>query len=127
MLIDYSATRTFTQTLQIDDIGNCAIHGEGSFRDGRVVFPGDYYMIVKTIMGKTTFIKWGPLMTDFTALPNTFKLEVKTAAYKEATVLKEIQSFINDGMKGITEAEALQVEEVLEYLPTQINFTETLA
>ena len=41
--------------------------------------------------------------------------------------MKEIQSFINDGMKGITEAEALQVEEVLEYLPTQINFTETLA
>ena len=57
MLFDYSATRTFNQTLQIDDIGNCAIHGEGSFRDGRVTFAGDYYMIVKTIMGKTTFIK----------------------------------------------------------------------
>ena len=35
MLFDYSATRTFNQTLQIDDIGNCAIRGEGSYRDGR--------------------------------------------------------------------------------------------
>ena len=26
MLIDYSATRTFTQTLQIDDIGNCPLY-----------------------------------------------------------------------------------------------------
>ena len=57
MLIDYSATKTFTQSLQIDDIGNCAIRGEGSYRDGRCVFSGDYYLLVKTIMGKTTVIK----------------------------------------------------------------------
>ena len=82
MLIDYSATKTFTQTLQIDDIGNCAIHGEGSFRDGRATFEGDYYMIVKTVMGKTTMMKWGPLMPDFTALPNTFKLEIKLVSIK---------------------------------------------
>lgn len=126
MLFDYSATRTFNQTLQIDDIGNCAIRGEGCFRDGRAVFSGDYYMIVKTVMGKTTFIKWGPLMPDFTALPNTFKLEVKTAAYKEATVAKEIQSFINDGLKGIHDAEELLPEEAIEFLPTPQNYLATL-
>ena len=126
MLFDYSATRTFNQTLQIDDIGNCAIRGEGSFRDGRAVFSGDYYMVVKTIMGKTTFIKWGPLMPDFVALPNTFKLEVKTAAYKEATVAKEIQSFINDGLKGIQEAEEILPEEALEFLPRELNYNATL-
>jgi hypothetical protein len=57
MLFDYSATRTFTQTLQIDDPGNCAIRGEGTYRDGKVTFDCDYYMIIKTVMGKTTFIK----------------------------------------------------------------------
>lgn len=127
MLFDYSATRTFNQTLQIDDIGNCAIRGEGSFRDGRAVFSGDYYMIVKTVMGKTTFIKWGPLMPDFESLPNTFKLEVKTAPYKEATVAKEIQSFVNDGLKGIHNAEEILPEEAIEYLPGSQNYIETLA
>ena len=127
MLIDYSATKTFTQTLQIDDIGNCAIHGEGSFRDGKVPFPGDYYMIVKTVMGKTTFIKWGPLMPDFVALPNTFKLEIKTSQYKEGTIMKEIQTFINDGLKGIHDATELLPEEAIEFLPEAINYTETLA
>jgi hypothetical protein len=57
MIIDYSATKTFTQTIVIDDIGNCAIRGEGSFKDGRITFDGDYYLVVSTIMGKTTFIK----------------------------------------------------------------------
>jgi hypothetical protein len=126
MLIDYSATKTFTQTLQLDDIGNCAIHGAGTFRDGKTTFPGDYYMIIKTIMGKTTFIKWGPLMPDFEALPNTFKLEVKTSQYKEPTIMKEIQSFINDSLKNISEARELLPEEAIEFLPVEINYTETL-
>lgn len=126
MLFDYNATRTFSQTLQIDDPGNCAIRGNGSFRDGKIAFPGDYYMIIKTTMGKTTFIKWGPLMPDFEELPNTFKLELKTAPYKESTIAKEIQSFINDGLKNIQEAEEILFEEALEFLPQEINYNATL-
>jgi hypothetical protein len=127
MLFDYSATRTFNQTLQIDDIGNCAIRGEGSYRDGRCIFSGDYYLLVKTIMGKTTIIKWGPLQPDLLALPNTFKLEIKTTPYKEPIIAKEIQSFINDGLKGIHNAEELLPEEAVEYLPNTQSYTETLA
>ena len=127
MLIDYSATKTFTQSLQINDIGNCAIHGEGSFRDGKVTLPGDYYMIVSTIMGKTTMIKWGPMIPDIVALPNTFKLEIKTCQYKELTIIREIQSFINDGLKGIHDATEMLPEETLEFLPTAAIYEETLA
>ena len=126
MLFDYSATKTFNQTLQIDDPGNCAIHGEGSFRDGKVTLPGDYYMIVKTVMGKTTFIKWGPIMPDIDLLPNTFKLEVKTSTYKEATIAKEIQSFINDGFKNIQNATEILPEEAFEFLPHEDNYNATL-
>ena len=65
-------------------------------------------------------------MPDFDELPNTFKLEVKTAAYKEATVAKEIQSFINDGLKGIQAAEEILPEEALEFLPRELNYNATL-
>ena len=61
------------------------------------------------------------------SLPNTFKLEIKTTPYKEPTIAKEIQSFINDGLKGIHNAEELLPEEAIEYLPTSQNYTETLA
>ena len=33
-------------------------------------------------------------MPDINLLPNTFKIEVKIATYKEATIAKEIQGFI---------------------------------
>lgn len=127
MLIDYSATKTFTETLQLDDPGNCAIHGEGTFKDGKVTFEGDFYMIIKTIMGKTTFIKWGPLIPDLETLPNTFKLEIKTSPYKEPTIEKEIKNFINDGFKNIQKAEEILPEEAIEFLPNEDNYWSTLS
>jgi hypothetical protein len=78
-------------------------------------------------MGKTTFIKWGPLMPDFVALPNTFKLEIKSCPYKETTIIREIQSFINDGLKGIHDATEMLPEQAIAFLPDVTNYTETLA
>ncbi len=126
MIIDYSATRTFLESLVVDDPGNCAIYGAGSFRDGRMVFEGDYYLIVKTVMGKTTFIKWGPVVPDLDTLPNTFKLEVKTSSYKESIVVNEIKGFINDSFKNIVKAEVITVWEALTKLPQKENFDATL-
>jgi hypothetical protein len=65
-------------------------------------------------------------MPDIDLLPNTFKLEVKTATYKEATIAKEIQGFINDGFKNIQNAVELLPEEAFEYLPKEINYNATL-
>lgn len=65
-------------------------------------------------------------MPDIDLLPNTFKLEVKTATYKEATIAKEIQGFINDGFKNIQNALELLPEEALEFLPQEANYNATL-
>ena len=65
-------------------------------------------------------------MPDINLLPNTFKLVVKTATYKEATVAKEIQSFINDGFKNIQNAEELLPEEAFEFLPQEEHYSATL-
>ena len=127
MIVEYNATRTFTDALTLNDPGNCAIRGEGSFKDGKITLEGDYYLIIRTVMGKTTFIKWGPLIPDLETLPNTFKLEIKTSPYKEATVAREIQSFINDGFKDIQKAEEILVEEALEFLPQENNYLATIS
>ena len=65
-------------------------------------------------------------MPDIDLLPNTFKLEVKTSAYKEATIAKEIQSFINDGFKNIQNATEILPEEAFEFLPHEDNYNATL-
>ena len=117
-LFDYQATRMFENTLQIDDIGNCAIRCKGSFRDGKVTFPGEFYLITATIMGKTIIAKFGPVIPDIPYMPNTFSLSIKMVNYKEPTICKEIQLFLNDGLHNINQAEEILEEEALAACPS---------
>jgi len=126
MIYDYSGTKTFTASLVVDDPGNCAICASGYYPVSKgVKFPGDYYMIIKTIAGQTTIIKWGAI-TDMADLPSGFSLDVKGFKYKESTIHKEINLFLNDGQKAIYEAKVITEDEAFENLPKDYNFTATL-
>lgn len=127
MIYDYSGTKTFAATLQIDDPGNCAIIAHGYYSIGKgAKFPSDYYLLIKTTMGKTTAIKWGPI-DDLEALPSGFSLDVKTFGYKEASVNKEIQLFLNDATSFIYDAVPITHEEALDALPEKSKYVATLA
>jgi hypothetical protein len=58
MIYDYSGTKTFTASLEVDDPGNCAILANGYYPVGKgLKLPGDYYMIIRTVDGITTVLK----------------------------------------------------------------------
>lgn len=124
-IYDYSGTKTFTASLIVEDRGNCAIVANGTYFIGHISFPGDYYMIIKTVAGQTTVLKWGPI-TDFTELPNGFGLDIKVFKFKESTIDREINLFLNDGKKGIYEAKTITMDEAFENLPKDHNFVATL-
>ena len=118
MIFEFNATKTFTETLQIDDIGNCAIRCEGITREGKIAFPAEYYLITKTIMGKTGIIKFGPVLPDMSDMQNNFAVAYKVTTYKEQTIEREINIFINDGRKEITKAEAITEFEAFDAYPS---------
>lgn len=126
MLIDYQARKSYEATIQIDDIGNCALICSGEYKDGKFKTPGQWVIILNTVMGKTTVLKWGPFLSDIPVLPNTFSLTVKQFAYKENIIEKELSMFLNDPQKGIYEAKEILKEEALELLPENKNYLETL-
>ena len=126
MIFEFNATKTFTDTLQIDDIGNCAIRCEGVMREGRIKMPADYYMIIKTIMGKTGILKFGPVMPDMNEMLSTFDATFKKINYKEQSIEHEIDLFINDARKEITKAEAITEFEAFEAYPSVEDTFENL-
>jgi hypothetical protein len=126
MIYDYSGTKTFTASLVVDDPGNCAICANGYYPVGKgIKLPGDYYMIVRTIDGMTTILKWGAV-TELTELVSGYSLEVKQFKYKEASIHREIQLFLNDGQKFIYEANVIEIEEALKFTPKDYNYMATL-
>ena len=126
MIYDYSGTKTFTASLVVDDPGNCAICANGYYPVGKgVKLPGDYYMIVRTIDGVTTILKWGAV-TELTELVSGYSLDVKQFKYKEASIHREIQSFLNDAQNFIYEAKVIDIDTALEKTPKDYNFVSTL-
>ena len=126
MIYDYSGTKTFTASLVVDDPGNCAICANGYYSVGKgIKLPGDYYMIVRTIDGVTTILKWGAV-TELTELVSGYSLDVKQFKYKEASIHREIQLFLNDGQKFIYEANVIDIDIAFEKTPKDYNFVSTL-
>ena len=103
MIFEYSVQKTFNESIDVVDIGNTALRCHGSKLDF-------YYIIIKTIMGKTSILKFGPVMPDLDVLFNDFSVSYKKIDYKETAISKEVDKFINDFRKEIT-----LVEEITEY------------
>ena len=103
MVFEYSVKKTFNESIDVVDIGNTALKCVGGCHD-------EYYIILKTVMGKVSIIKFGPVCPDLDMLINDFSVSYKKMDYKEMAIHKEVDKFINDFKKEIT-----SVEEITEY------------
>lgn len=103
MVFEFSVQKTFNQSIDIVDIGNTALKCTNKQMD-------NYYLIIKTVLGKTSLIKFGPVNLDLDILLNDFFVGYKKIDYRENLIRKEIDKFINDYKKDID-----TIEEITEY------------
>lgn len=103
MVFEFSVKRTFDQSIDIVDMGNTALRCTNT----NLL---DFYIITKTIFGKTSIIKFGPIYPDTDILLNDFSVNYKKIDYKENLVFKEIDKFINDFKKEVD-----SIEEITEF------------
>lgn len=111
MIIDYKKEEVFTKSVDIVDVGNFALQcvsGNGE----------EYYIIVVTVMGKTSVLKFGPVIPDLPVLCDGYNVAFKTFNFKEASILKEANLFINDYKKEIDEVSVITEYEALNNIPT---------
>ena len=103
MIFEYSVQKTFDESIDVVDIGNTALRCTNVRMD-------NYYIIIKTVMGKTHILKFGPIFPDLDVLLSDFSTSYKKIDYKENIICKEIDKFINDFKKEIK-----SIEEITEY------------
>lgn len=114
-LVNFDLQKTYAQTIEVEDIGNCAIRSTNAGFE-------DYYIVIQTVMGKTSILTFGPILADVSIIQEDFNLSFKKIDYKEKNINNEINKFINDTRKAIKQAEVISVEEALQAIPTYEAF-----
>ena len=110
MIFEFSVQKTFNQSIDIVDAGNTALVCTNNKLE-------NYYLITKTVLGKTSILKFGPIWPDLDVLVNDFSVQYKKIDYKESLIHKEIDKFINDFKKDINSIEEATEYEVWEDFP----------
>lgn len=111
MIFDYFEQSAFTKSVQVDDEGNFALRCT-------TAAGFEYYVIVKTEMGQTAIMKFGPIIPDMDLLFPDFSLTYKKFSFKVTIIEKDITSFINKpGKDPIVEVESILDYEAIEYVP----------
>ena len=103
MIFEFSVQKTFNESIDVVDIGNTTLQCTNKNLD-------NFYIIIKTVLGKTSILKFGPVCSDMEALLNDFSVSYKKIDYKEPIICKEIDKFINDFKKEIN-----AVVEITDY------------
>lgn len=116
-IFDYMQVITVGAQLEVDDIGDCCILG----RDDQ---GQEYYLIIKTKMGTTNIVEYGPAMPDFDILPKKVTYKFDREDYNEAKIEKRIEKFLV--AYPITHAQVVDLEEIFEFVKAPINYMEVL-
>lgn len=116
-LIDYNLEKVYTKTLELENLGSCAIRAT-SEEEGT-----DYYLCVQSVAGFAYILKYGPIIPDLEpGSLEAFSLDYKKIKYSTKSLNIEINKFINDPMKKVNMAEEITVEEALQNIPTSDAF-----
>jgi len=103
MIFNYAEESVFTKQLDLVDAGNTAIRG---------LTPDQFenYLIIKTVEGKTSFLKFGPVIPDAPLLVEGFSVSYKKVNYNERAIAKEVQLFLNNKFPVLEATEIPEIE-----------------
>ena len=113
MQIDYFLETIVNGSLEIENIKNCAIEANddlGNF----------YYLIIKTTMGISNILEFGPI--NSVATPPTAYQKFKQAEVKDSKLVKIIYDFLNNELRKITQAKEISFEQAFEKYPSLLEY-----
>lgn len=105
MTFDYLQRVVVDAQLNVDDIGQCAILGRNDLGE-------ENYLIIRTEMGFTEMIMYGPVVPDLDILPFGVSMQYSRFDFNQSKIEKAIDRFLNDPKKCISQAEVVSIEDL---------------
>lgn len=106
MNFEYFITRQVGADIDIENIGDCCIK---AFNDEGL----EYILIIETQMGICRVLTCGPIQVDFDLLPKSTSISFQRVEFRQGTLIKIIEGFLNNPYAKITQAIECTKEEAL--------------
>ena len=119
MTFEYLQRIVVDGELEVDNIGDCILQANDDLGN-------EYYLIVKTLLGVTEIIEYGPIAPDISILPPNYNIKYSRIDYNEGKIERSIDKFLNDGKRAITQARVVSLEDISEFLVNPIDRMYTL-
>lgn len=107
---DYSGSVSFENTLEIKDMGSCAIEG----CDRRGLY---FYLVIITVRGECTIATCGPVIPDVEELPTGYTCSLTRAKYDYGGLRMTIDKWLNSKKPNktgpISDAKVVPIEYAL--------------
>ena len=116
MIFEFKPEMCYMEQLDVEDIGNVCIRATSEHEL-------EYYIITKTILGKTFILKFGPILPDLQTLWPGFSVNFSKIDYKEGKIIKEISTMLNNSnpKDKIAKAEVITEYEAFSIFPDIIE------
>ena len=85
--VKFGVKSSYENEIDIDDIGNVCLEAvDDAFQT--------YYLVIRTSLGTTTIVEYGPLVPDVGLLPKTTDIRFKRMGYKADAISNIINKFL---------------------------------
>lgn len=105
MTFEYLQRVIVDAQLDVENIGECVIRGRNDLGE-------EYYLIIRTEMGWTEQLNYGPVTPEVDILPFNINLSYARFEFNHAKLMRAIDKFLNDPKKLITQADVIEYEEI---------------
>lgn len=92
MIVEYNKQDVFLNSVDIEDIGNVILEGTNNE-------DFTYFLIIKTYLGKSHILTFGPILKDLNTPLNGFCVNYSKIDFKENKLIGTINYFLNNKNK----------------------------
>ena len=114
MIFEYVQRVVVDATLDVDNIGECAIQARNDLGE-------EYYLMIKTVLGWTEIIEYGPACPDISMLPHTVNYKYDRFEFNSAKIERLIDKFLNDGKRMISQAQVVEVDDIRDFIVSPLD------
>lgn len=102
-------------SINIDDIGNCALD---VFND----LGFEWLLLIHTKEGLTQIVEFGPLLPDIEHPPTKVSYTYDRLDFAEGKIINRISKFLTDGYRGVTQAFEITQQEAKEKMKNLVDY-----